>query len=58
LLVEVADVDAEDVLELTAAEIRSRSRHSLRTLPTQRCSAKAFAFGARIGVRTISTSAR
>jgi hypothetical protein len=36
LLVEVADVDAEDVLELTGAEDRSRSRHSLRTLPTQR----------------------
>src|SRR6266511_3797778 len=34
-------------------KIRSRSRHSLRTLPTQR-SAWAFAFGAWIGVRTIS----
>src|SRR6266536_3414044 len=34
-------------------KMRSRSRHSLRTLPTKR-SAWAFAFGAWIGVRTIS----
>jgi hypothetical protein len=38
-------------LELRRPKIRSRSRHSLRTLPTQR-SAWAFAFGAWIGVRT------
>jgi hypothetical protein len=36
LLVEMADVDAEHVLELATPTIRSRSRYSLRALPTQR----------------------
>jgi hypothetical protein len=36
LLVELADVDTEDVLELAATEDQERSRHSLRTLPTER----------------------
>jgi hypothetical protein len=51
LLVEVADVDAEDVFELAATEDQESIEHSLRTLPTQR---SAWAFGAWIGVRTIS----
>jgi hypothetical protein len=36
LLVEVADVDAEDLLELATADDQEPARHSLRTLPTQR----------------------
>jgi hypothetical protein len=53
LLVAVADVDAEDVLELAAPEDEEPVEASRRTLPTQR-SAWAFAFGAWTGVRMIS----
>jgi len=44
-------VRVQDVLQVTPAEINTWSRHSRRTVPTQR-SANAFALGARTGVFT------
>jgi hypothetical protein len=44
----VMDIDAENVLELAAADDQQPSRHSRRTLPTRR-SMWAFAFGAPDG---------
>ncbi len=58
LLVVMAAVDAEHVLEVTRPRIRIRSRQSERSVRTQR-SAWAFAFGAWIGVRiTLMPSVR
>jgi hypothetical protein len=48
----VVGVDAKDVLEVAPVQTSSQSRHSERTVRTNR-SAIAFAFGARTGVLTI-----
>jgi electron transfer flavoprotein alpha/beta subunit len=52
-LVVVLDVDAENANKLLAATKSNWSRHSRRTVPTQR---SAMALGARTGVQIISTS--
>jgi hypothetical protein len=54
MLVVVDEVLVENGPALPAMKIRIRSRHSRRTVPTNR-SANAFALGARIGVLMIST---
>jgi hypothetical protein len=46
----VAHIDPKDAIEMPGAPISSQSRHSARSVSTQR-SAKAFALGALIGVR-------
>jgi hypothetical protein len=51
----VVDVDRSVRSSCLRETIRSQSRQSRRTVPTQR-SANAFAFGARNGVRMISRS--
>jgi hypothetical protein len=58
VLVVMAAIDAEDVVEVAAAEDEDRSRQSEGTVRTQH-SAWAFAFGAWIGVRiTVIPSVR
>jgi hypothetical protein len=54
LAVVVIDVDAEHPFEVTRLRISSQSKHSQRTVRTNR-STIAFAVGARIGVFTICT---
>jgi hypothetical protein len=51
----VVDVDGRTCSSCLRLVIRSQSRQSRRTVPTQR-SANAFAFGARNGVRMLGTS--
>jgi hypothetical protein len=46
----VAHIDPKDAIEMPGPRISSQSRHSARSVSIQR-SAKAFAFGALIGVR-------
>jgi hypothetical protein len=52
MTVVVSEIGFKDGLKVVAPKMRVRSRHSRRSVPTNR-SANAIASGARIGVRTI-----